>query len=489
MTRSTFWFAAAKTAGYGLTIVLPLLLVRVLTQFEFGLYKQAFQVTQTAARLLPFGMGLSAFYFFPRYPDRQEQTASNIMLFHLSVGMAGFLAVALYPRVLNLALGETQLVRYAPLIGLVILTWIFSSFLETVAAALADVTRSTLFIVAAQLTKTLFMVAAALVSASVEALLWAALAQGVLQSAILIRYVQFRFPGFWRHADWPAFRAQFAYIAPLSLANLLFIFRSDLPSYFVAHHFTPAEFAIFAVGASQLPLISILQESVGAVMLPRVNELHHRGEFRELTRLLVRATRKIAAVYWPFFVFFALLAEEFIVAFYTRQYAAGAPIFLVNLLIIPLGVVPLDPIFRAYPELRFFLLNVRVVLIALLVLGLYFGIAHLGMMGAIGAVVAVTIAERLIHIGKVFRVLRPKRQDLAQAMDILKLGVAAGLAAVPTAAVRFASGGLKPFWTLALCAPVFAVSYGAAVYGLRILAPEEKAALWAALRKYFILPG
>ena len=483
LTRSTFWFAAAKSLGYALAVALPLVLVRLLTQAEFGFYKQAFLIATTAVRMLPFGFGLSVFYFFPRYQDRQGETALNVLLFNLAAGLLAFTALAAFPGILVLAFGGPGLVSYAPLIGLVILTWIFSSFLETVATALQDVTRSTLFIVGAQLTKALFMLSAALWNASLPALLWAALLQGVVQSAVLVAYVRARFPGFWRRLDWGVFKVQFTYIAPLSLANLIYVFRSDLPGYFVAHHFPAAEFAIYAVGVLQLPLVGILQESVGAVLLPRINELHHRGEFGELVRLLARATRKMSAIYWPCFAFFLMMAPQFIVAFYTRAYAASAPIFMVNLLIVPLAMLPLDPVFRTYTELRYYLLKLRLVLLAAMAAGLHFGIAWMGMLGAIGAVVLITFVERCFHLWKVGQTLRPRRQDLAPLLDMAKFAAAAALAAVPTLLVRYACAGYKPFWILVISAPVFGIAYAAAVLALRILSPEEKTMLWGALAR------
>ena len=481
LTQSTFWFAAAKTGGYILSVFLPLLLVRLLTRTEFGLYKQAFLITATAVQMLPFGFGLSAFYFFPRYKDQQAQTAMNVLTFNLSAGLLGLAALTVYPNILALAFGNTDLNHYAPLIGLVVMVWIFSSFLETVAASLQDVLRSTIFIIAAQLTKALFMIGAALWSASLASLLWAAVLQGVVQSCVLIWYIHKQFPNFWRQFDWPLFKTQFAYVLPLSLANLLYIFRADLPSYFVAHHFQPAEYAIYAVGISQLPLIGILHESVGAVILPRINELHHRGEFRELVRVLASATRKMSAVYWPCFAFFALMAPQFIVALYTRRYVLSVPIFVVNLLIVPGAVFPLDPVFRAYTELRYYLLKLRIGLIAVLVAALHFGIEYMGMMGAIWAVVTMIYVERVIHLWKVSRVLRPRWQDLQPVTDLPKIAAAAALAAVPTWFARHALSGMKPLWILALCGPIYAAVYAATVAALGILTPEE----WASIRNRF----
>ena len=63
LTARAFWLIFAKTLAFGFGFVLPLLLVRRLSQTEFGLYKQAFLVVGTASGILPLSFSMSAFYF------------------------------------------------------------------------------------------------------------------------------------------------------------------------------------------------------------------------------------------------------------------------------------------------------------------------------------------------------------------------------------------------------------------------------------------
>ena len=58
LTREASWLLLARTAGFALTFALPMLLVRTLTQHEFGVYKQAFLIVQTALTVLPLGFGM-----------------------------------------------------------------------------------------------------------------------------------------------------------------------------------------------------------------------------------------------------------------------------------------------------------------------------------------------------------------------------------------------------------------------------------------------
>src|ERR1700689_4143129 len=86
LTRQVSWLTIAKTWGFVFSIALPLLVVRRLDREQYGLYKQAFLVVTTAMTVLPFGVGMSAFYFLPREKTPRRETVLNIVLFHALVG-------------------------------------------------------------------------------------------------------------------------------------------------------------------------------------------------------------------------------------------------------------------------------------------------------------------------------------------------------------------------------------------------------------------
>jgi hypothetical protein len=60
LTARTIWFIGARILAFIFSFALPLLLVRRLSQHEFGVYKQLFLVVGTAVITLPLGFGMSA---------------------------------------------------------------------------------------------------------------------------------------------------------------------------------------------------------------------------------------------------------------------------------------------------------------------------------------------------------------------------------------------------------------------------------------------
>jgi O-antigen/teichoic acid export membrane protein len=473
LTVGALWILTAKVLAFGCSVVLPLLLVRRLNQYEFGLYKQAFLVVGTATTVLPLGFVMSAFYFLPREPDRHPQIALNILLFNLVVGSLGCLALVLFPGILLSVFRSAALVPLAPVIGVVILLWIVAASLEMIALARQETRLAASFIVIAQLSRTGLLVAAALLHPSVRSLIYAAVGYGVLQTIILLIYLESRFSGFWCAFDWPLLRAQLAYALPLGAGGVLFALQNDVHNYFVSNKFGPAAFAIYSVGCTQLPFVALLSESVGSVMIARVSVLQKENDPRQIVRLTALAMRRLAAVFFPSYVFLMVVGREVIRLLFTSAYIASWPVFAINLTLVPVAIFVADPIARAYASQRFFLLRLKIFIFCLIWMVLWFGTARLGMVGVAAVVVGANILEQGIAVVRLSRNVGVTRRDLILLRDVGKIALAAlgaGLAALP---VRYAMADRPAMLMIATAAAVFVPIYIGLVASLNILTPDE----------------
>jgi O-antigen/teichoic acid export membrane protein len=466
----------AKSLAFILSLALPLLLVRRLSQTEFGSYKQAFLVIGTAVAILPFGFGTSAFYFLPREddPKTKNQIIFNILLFNLVVGLAAFIALWSSPGLFSGLFHDSKLVGLEALIGSVILFWLFSSFLETIAVANQEAKVSTVFILGAQFSKALLLLSAAVFFGTVWSLVVAALIHAIIQTAVLLWYLQVRFKGFWFSFSWPVLRTQLSYVLPYSITALLFTAQTDLHNYFVAHRYNAATFAIYSIGCMQLPMIGILSESLASVMIPRLSILQKENNRREIVRLMTQVMRKLAFVHFPLYAFLMVSGKEFIRWLFTDAYAGSWPIFAVNLTWIPFYVIMLDPIVRAYAEQRYFLLKLRLILFALLVPGLWFAVGKFGPIGAIAVVVSTNLIEHVLVTVRSAKIIGFERRDIHLLSDLSKLAMAAAVGACGALMVKPFVGSFKPLYVLAISGGVFILLYVSAVLLLKIPTADER---------------
>lgn len=479
LARRVIWLASAKALAFALGFALPLVLVRSLSQTEFGLYKQVFLLVNTAITILPLGFAMSAFYFLPRCGREPGRVVFNIVLFHSMIGGLAGMVLLVRPGLLEVIFGSHELVVHAPGLALLVFLAIATSVLEIVAVANGEVALAARLIVVSYLAKTLLLLGAMWLVPSIEALIAAAAVHFVLQGALLFWYLRSRFPRFWTASDWPLMRAQLGYALPLGAAAMLSMAQLDLHSYFVARSFDAATFAIYAVGCFQLPFMQIVNESVGAVMIPTVSRLQLENQPGEIVQLVARMMRKLAALYFPLYAFLLVTGREFVTVLFTERYQASWPIFAVNLTLIPLCMLTAacDPVLRAYPAYAAMLVRIRVALVAMLVLGLWTVTARHWLLGAIVVMVGVGLIDRLTVSVMLGRVLRVGWRDLALFRDVAKLAAAAGLAGLLAAGVRLVVAEAGPLAVLAASAAVLGVAYVVAVLMLGVPTMGERHAV------------
>ncbi len=464
LTWQVWWLTFAKTVGFVFSIALPLLLVRRMDREQYGLYKQAFLIVTTAMTVLPLGVPMSAFYFLPREKTRRRETVFNIVLFHVAIGALACGVLIFYPSILTAIFQDARLARYSAWIGVTMLFWITGAFLDMVPVANGEIRLASAFIIGIQASRALIFVGAVLMFGTLRSLLAAAVLHGLVQTVVLICYLESRFAGFWLAFDLSMLRDQFSYAIPLGAAGLLMIVQTDLHNYFVSNHFGPALFAVYSLGTLQLPLMGLLWEATNSVLITRVSVLQKRDETREIVLLLARAARKLAAVYFPVYVFLMVAGREFIRVLFTARFADSWPIFAVNLTLLPLGIVLLDPLYRAFERERYFLLRLRMMLAALLILSLWLFTARLGLVGVIAMVVLIAGFERAVMAVHFGRLLGVTRRDLDLLGDIGKLASAAIVGGMVAWTVRLVLAPQGAPIVLAGCGVVFAGVYLAGIY-------------------------
>jgi O-antigen/teichoic acid export membrane protein len=485
LSKRAALLAAARILAFAMTIPLPLVLVRTLNQLEFGLYKQIFQIMMTVLALAGLGVNMSVLYFLPRNPDKKPQIALNVLIFYGVLGLAVALLFAVYPGAVTLIFKGDGLVPHVPLIGLAILLWLLSTVLEVVAVADNDIRSASVFIVVIQLTKSALMMGAAVLVGSVHAIVVAAVVQGVLHCLIMFVYLHKRFGRFWAAFDWPLFKAQLANALPFGIGGLAYGMQADLHNYFVSHYFDPDQFAIYAIGCFQLPLLGMLFDSVTSVLLPEVARREAKADYEGIIAVWAAAVRKLALFFLPTYALLFVVRHEFITTLFTHTYAAAAPIFAINLLSVLLWVCVPTSILRSFDELKYFRLKLSLVMIPVAGIALYAGIHAAGLMGAITAYVVVQMLDLAIVVLTIARRLKMSPGDVRHLVPVLRTIAAASVAGLAAYAVRLAYSGWHPFIALAVCSLVFAAVFLLAAFITGAVTASEQAEIRGGLLRFY----
>lgn len=431
LSVQAFWLTTSRLIGALLNIAVPILLVRLLAQTEYGVCKQAFLFNMTATNIATLGVGVSAFYFMPRYPERGGQIALNILIYNFIAGWIPLLIVALYPPILKTLFRSTALEPLAVLIGVLTLLTLTSSLVQLMPTALQDVRYSTIFIIGTKLANAILLASAAILYRSVKSLLVASIISMVLCIIVLVWYLHKKFGRFWAQFDGKFFKEQLAYAIPMGAYGLLWVVQKDLDNYFVSASLGPATYAIYSVGWLDVPLISLFLESIAAVMVVRISMLQQQDRKEDIRRLSAGAINRLASIQFPVCAILLVAGHDLIVLFYTRAYERSATIFSVTILLLALNVLLIDPIIRAYTGLRKFVLGVRIAMLIALFASLGPIIHRFGMIGAAITAVAAQFVERIVVGWQVSKTVDASAKDLTLFKDLFKVsGLAIGAGAV-----------------------------------------------------------
>lgn len=470
-----------RMLSFAATFFIPVVLVRVFSQAEFGTYKQLFLIQTTLYLVAQFGMATSLYYFLPRAPQMAGRYVANSLLFLGAMGLIACPIVAASAPALARWMHNPALAQYLIWIGPYLFLMTLASALEMVlisrhrygwasaAYALSDLGRAAGFILPALLFGQLVW------------LLKGAVIVAGLRVVCALLYYRREFRGTLQ-PDYSLFKSQLGYAVPFGMAVLLEIVQGNLPSYVVSALTNPATFAIFAVGCLQIPLVDFCASPTSNVMMVRMQERLAQSRMSAVIEIWHDTTWKLALLFFPLVALLAVGAHNIIVLLFTVKYLASVPIFVVWACMILLAPLQVDGVLRVFAETRMILiLNlVRVVIIAGLLKW------SLGAFGLLGPVLVIALAllvfkvAALVRMRKLFGV--PAR-NLLPWRKLTSIAIASVAAAMIASAIQGRLSG-PLFKELLLAGVVFGVSYAVLIWAFELRHSAEGAALTGAIGRF-----
>ncbi|MCA9738352.1 MAG: lipopolysaccharide biosynthesis protein [Gemmatimonadota bacterium] len=473
----------ARVAGYLFAFFIPIVLVRIFSQTQFGLYKQALLVAETAQPILNLGLNASLFYFLPRNRRQGHHFLLQALVLLWALGFVGGLAILAgadpIARFMTGPEGAPQLAALLPFAAAYLMFGLPGDALlylpiidrrPVLAAAVAMGNEALKFGVAAACASTFRTVSSVLMGLA---------ALAALRALVLMVYVRYRGREEGGRVNRADLKRQLAYALPYAVAVLFEIALQKAHHYFVSAQATPAEFAIYAAGVVQIPLAALLSTSVAEVLLVRASTIYQSGDLAELHRLWLRSLARLCVFIVPIWVGSEVFARDIISLLFQESYVAATPVFRIFLIRSLLTVVIDHGILRAVGDTRFLLVtNVLGLLVSL-------GIMALTPPDQIlmGAVTAYVVGFALTRFLGLARVAHRLEVPFWSAFPWRPLALSLVLATGTSLALYLPLRGLEsPALRLAIGVPVVAVLYGVLVTTTRLVPKEETLELLRKLR-------
>jgi O-antigen/teichoic acid export membrane protein len=457
-------------------------LARAVAKDQIATYQQLNLVYSVAAPLLLAGVPTALLYFVPRAETPEERrawiTRAYFLLGAIGLVAAGTLVALRQPLadLFNNDELEHALVYYAP--------FLFFAFVAAVApptlitgghARLAALLNAV--IGAATLT---CVVVAALVSPTGTGLALALSSAGALlatASVWLVRSTGIRL--IWIGLRDGDMAKMAAYGLPLAATGLAGTLGYQFDRIVVGISFASDDFAVYALGAVEIPLGLLIATAVGNVLLPRLTVLWRDGDRAGMVAIWREATRKTSLVVLPLFVFLMVMSADVIRLLYGPGFTDSLDVFRIYLLLLPLRVATWGLIPQAIGRTR---VNFHASLV-ILATNACVALALIGPLGLIGAALAAPVSA-VLAVGYYLAWLHWKVplsvRGLVPFGALVSTLLVAGIAAIPLLAIRELA--LPASVRLAVAGLVFVVLAPVALRATRRISDDDWRRLIGAVR-------
>lgn len=465
LSKQAGLLSLADFTRFFIKTLIGIALARLLSPTDLGSYRQLFLIYSTLSGILMLGFPQSMLYFLPKAGSKEEikalvsRTLNVISLLALLCAAIIFFSRNFIARSFNNPELSHLLIIYSIYPIFIFVTQLYNS----VILGLKEPLKSARFIIFSVVCDLVMVLGVAFFTRDIKLIVWAVVVSAFIQWLWATLHLR-KFKGSLNRETFRGLKGQLSYTIPLGLSLLIGVLSVQLDKLMISSFFTPEQFAVFSLGAMELPLIGILINSVNAILLPHMSA-ENRGN---LSALYSASVRKNAILVFPLATVFFLFATEFMVFLYGGIYAEAALYFRIYLLILPLRVATYGIIFQALGKTRLVMIDSIIMLGMNAVLN-FFLIRIYGMQGAAIATVIVSWLIVLVYLLQIKYSLKMRLAGLFPVGRILLNLVAALL---PAAVVLpLASYVHNSFWRMILGGSLYMLLYLLTAWLMKVIKP------------------
>jgi O-antigen/teichoic acid export membrane protein len=466
LSNQSAWYFSGRLFSFVISFFIPLLLVRMFTKEEYGIYGQILLIYQFVFRILQFGFRQSILYFIPKYPNNKHIIITNTTILFLTLGLINLCLFYIFDIQISDLFNSPSTVDLIPLIGLYILTMLLTSTFESIFISESEAKKASLIVVFTSLARSLLLIASVFILRSIQGLLIGLILHALVRLVLFYIYNHRSLSLRLGKRNMAFFKEQFRYSSPMGLAAIVGTSMKSIDKILISMFFTPQVYAIYNIGTFRVPFIEMIFNSVAEVSLPRAVKML---KAKDLTSFFLLWKNIILGVsffgIWIFFMF-QVIAHDFVTFLFTDEYAESVAPFRIILGIMLIQMSFYGIILRAIANTREVLIS-NVIALLVSIPFTYFGIKYMGVVGAAGSALLVFFVNALVQIIFTLQALKKNAFEVYPIRKLLQLSF---LAIIIATGVYFLQGFIEfKILRLLFSGTVFSVLYLFISYKLKII--------------------
>lgn len=480
LAQQASFLMLGRLCALAFMFLLPVVLARLFSKSDFGLYRQFFLVFFALLTVAQMGMTAALSSVIPRDPEATPQFLSNTAIFLSGVGVllaiGGFAARAYGP----VLWGASWLWPLASVLGCFTGLMVASSFFEPLLIIEERSRATAVLIVGWDFLRGASLLGAALWSRDLPTALWCMTIAGCVRYLVLILYLRRRYQIHWRGWDQGLFKKQFALAGPMTVQAGAHLIEINVDRYLVMFLFSSAMFAVYSVGAFQIPIVEMVFYSIGDVVLPRLAALFGQNDKDGMVGLWRDTVRRSALLMLPMFAMIGVAHTEVILVLFSQRYADSVSIFAIYVWIIPTYIIANSLLLQASGQNRMLLIaGIFKPMLACVLVGI--GVWGWQLHGAIAGLVLYHYIATFVYMLLSAMALEVPFRRLVPVQALLQIGALTLVGALPALALSWLS---LPLFVALVCKPlVFLIVTGPLFWCFGPIDEEDRAFVLGALHR------
>jgi len=418
-----------KSASFIFAIFIPIILVRIFSKDNYGIYQQMLLVSMLTVDILKWGLLNSLYYFYPLEKEKQTQLLSQTFYLLTTVG---FIFI---PVLYILRYPIADLFNSPVIITLIFPICFYCFFMLTslILDSLFILEKKSRFVVIYEIINKilqgLFVIGTAIVFKDIYYILWSLTIFALIRWLFLYIYMKKQYGIKLRKIETPLLKSQLRYAFPIGAGRIVGEIGKKIDKFFIAIFLTPVHFAAYSIANFGVPFIRLFYTSVSQVIIPQMTIKNKEGNLLEVKRLWHKMIGQFAMVTIPIVILFELLAKSVITLFFTNQYIDSVPVFRIFLLIIVIHILHPSVVLRACKKTKTIFISQICSTIVAIILS-YILIQNYGMIGGAISFILSSFVRTLIQVTKVKELLSLSLLSLLPWYKILKIVLFSLIAAI-----------------------------------------------------------
>jgi len=391
------FFGAALIQGAN--ILLYMVLARLMPTEAFATYRQLFLIQAIVSAMSFSAIPTALLYFCNESKSLRVKWnyIKSICILVLLLGLGIAVVIFFARESIALVFSNTKLTEPLKVFAFVPLATMFVSMLASVFIVIDKTAIQIKVAGFIAIVKVAPVIIVAFVYNNFQAILWSTVLTHIVVGLFaiwLISYLGKCYP--FKSTVFRVFIPRLClYSFPLLLASSASILGLKIDHLIVSSLLGTTVYALYTVGAFEIPIFSLIQSSISAVLIPQITRDIKNKEYKQAQTLWKTVSYKSALLSFPIAILFIVEAEYIVTLLFSEKYRAAAPIFALFSSLALLRVITFGLGLRAMGKTNVEFYCTLVYLVSSGI-GAYFFTKHLGMQGAAIWVLANTVIYAIL---------------------------------------------------------------------------------------------